>query len=228
MCETQRTPVAREFAFMVLTRRVALLASLCLTMLTSRASADVWSIAPRVTDHTGLFLRMAVGFSALRLQSRSGEDSMLRGPGLLYDFAIGWSVAPAIAAHLSGFGGFAFAPRLARDGGDSRGHDQAAARLHGLGIGATFHLPLNIYVSPALGVGLAVGSELAGAAPKRDRFDPGFASALDIGWEFWISPQWALGVGAKAAYFYLRDDDGPRERTWHGLALGPLFTATFN
>ena len=213
---------------MVLTRCVALLASICLTMLTSRASADVWTIAPRVTDHTGLFLRMAVGFSALRLQSRSGEETRLKGPGLLYDFAIGWSVAPAIAAHLSGFGGFAFAPRLARDDGASRSHDEATIRLHGLGAGATFHLPLNMYVSPALGVGLAAGVDVTGATPRRERFDAGFASALDIGWEFWISPQWALGVGAKAAYFYLRDDDGPRERTWHGLAVGPLFTTTFN
>jgi hypothetical protein len=119
-------------------------------------------------------------------------------------------------------------PKLELASGGARAHDEADALLSAVALGATVHLPLNVYVSPSLGVALVVGTDTHGSAPKRDFFDPGFAAALDLGWEFWVSPQWALGVALKMSYYLVRDDDAGSERTWHGLAGGPLFTATFN
>jgi len=195
---------------------------------TSVASADVWSVAPRVGDHTGMFLRMAAGFAAPRLSSSTGVDANVGGPGVLWDIAVGWSVAPSMALHVGYFGTRPIVPKLQLGNAQARSSDEAEALLSGLAFGATFHLPLNIYVSPSLGVALVVGTDTHGSAPQRDVFDPGLAAALDIGWEFWVSPQWALGVAIKTSYYFVRDDDAASERTWHGIAGGPLFTATFN
>jgi hypothetical protein len=209
--------------------RAAALATLLVTLLlTARAQADVWSVAPCVADHTGFFLRLAGGLSGVRLGSVEGINTKVDGVGALWDVALGWSVAPSIGLHLSYYGARPFVPRFALGGQSAEPHAGAEALLSGLGVGTTLYLPINIFFSPSLGVALVRGTDAQDGKARRAFFSPGLSAALAVGWEFWVSPQWALGVGLHASYYYLRNERDGAERTWHGAAGGPMFTSTFN
>src|SRR4029079_14699548 len=87
-----------------------------------------------------------------------------------------------------------------RDLGDAEDLDRELgigddAQLVGIGIGLTYYImPVNVYVSGAVGIGQIVFENYHG---DREGSDIGFASDVIVGKEWWVGDDWGLGVAGQ-------------------------------
>ncbi len=179
--------------------------------------------------HDGLFLRMSTGpgFGVFM-----GKGTKNHGPVAIYDdpegyvstwgfvFSIGGNVAENLILHaeFAGMGGFA---------GQSEHHEFGG---HHLGLGVTYYfMPANIYITGSVGPSFVTMT-------RNDTFDHcdddmdldaaiGIGASFGVGREWWISDNWALGVGAKLLYSYTAEDD---DLDMHHVGGLILFTATYD
>jgi len=205
---------------------MAVLGALSLVQTAAAQSVqDPTAASSTVASHTGFFTRLTVGFGGSRI-TPDRDDASLGGIAAVYDLAIGYSLRPRLAVHVSYFGARAMAPRLKVDGNEVEPKDGAESSLNGLGAGLTYYLPSNLYLSPALGLGIIEGVDAKPA--KRDVLNAGFAAGLTIGYEWMLGDAWGLGAAASGYYFRARDKDGPTDQAWQGFAFGPSLSITYN
>jgi Outer membrane protein beta-barrel domain len=92
------------------------------------------------------------------------------------------------------------------------------------GVGARYYfMPLNLYVGGSLGFATF---SIQADGDSIDESESGFGVALEVGKEWWVSPDWAIGVGGRFSHAAANRDDEAGSIT--GDALGILFTATYN
>lgn len=194
-------------------------------MAAAQSVQDSAAAPPTVTSHTGFFARLTVGFGGSRIAA-SSDDASLGGVAAVYDLAIGYSLRPRLAVHASYFGARAMAPTLQVDGHEVEPEDGAESSLNGVGVGLTYYLPSNLYLSPALGLGIIEGVDARPA--KRDVLNAGFAVGLTVGYEWMLGGAWGLGAAASGYYFRAQDKDGPTDQAWQGFAFGPSLSVTYN
>lgn len=191
----------------------------------AQSEQDAETAPSTVTSHTGLFTRLTVGFGGSRIAA-DRDDASLGGIAAVYDLAVGYSIKPRLAVHVSYFGARAMAPTLEVDGNEVEPKDGAESSLNGVGVGLTYYLPSNLYLSPALGLGIIEGVDAKPA--KRDVLNAGFAAGLTVGYEWMLGDAWGLGAAASGYYFRAQDNDGPTDQAWQGFAVGPSLSVTYN
>ncbi|HMC93285.1 MAG TPA: hypothetical protein VKO16_00795, partial [Polyangia bacterium] len=66
-----------------------------------------------------------------------------------------------------------------------------------------------------------------GNGNQLDTSKLGLASDLQVGKEWWVSPDWGLGIAAQLIGGSLKDQNDP-SLSWSAGALSLLFSATYN
>jgi hypothetical protein len=95
-----------------------------------------------------------------------------------------------------------------------------------LGPAATFYfMPANVYVTAAVGF---AWHSVHFVDEDAELSDTGIGFNLDAGKEWWVAPDWGIGVAARFWFSYVEDDIagvGDTKDAFSGVAL--LFSATY-
>ena len=97
-------------------------------------------------------------------------------------------------------------------------------RLPGFGLGGTYYfMPVNVYLSGAIGI-----AKVGFSGPDADSDGTDFGLALDamVGKEWWVAPDWGLGLAGQLIFISAEDESIYGSMT--GLAINALLTATYN
>lgn len=175
--------------------------------------------------HDGFYVRIQTGAGYTRT-SLLGQDFAFRGISGAFNLEVGGAVATDFIVYGKVFSTYTSRPTVDMDGetftGELAGVQGAA--LNTLGVGATWYLmPGNLYLTGALSmadIAIALDSQQGGS-------NVGVGLHLGLGKEWWVSDNWALGVGAELALSRLPGRSGSAS-TWGVASLSTLFSMTYN
>ncbi len=219
------TPRAPSPCLLALTLAVMAVAPLPSAQAQSYGDPDYELTPFGYRDHTGFFSHIDIGFGWTSAKADyAGTDVQNRGLGIASHIAIGGCVLPRLAVHFSAFGVDSVGADLLIDGKRQTGVDGGITST-ALGAGVTSYLPINLYVSAAVGVAFSsVVNELGLGSSLK----PGLAARVAVGYEWWVGAYWGLGLAAQLQYVRAKDNDVAGDPTWQTLVLGPAFSATSN
>ena len=179
-------------------------------------------------NHKGFFLRLSLGPGGGSIngkQDASGVDDVaFSGLGMASDIAIGASIVPNLALHLDLF--FSWVLDASGEGGpyDDRDYEfDGDVQLQGTGLGLTYHImPINLYLSAAGGLGSVAWEQSEGT---RSSTRLGFATNVLVGKEWWVDPQW--GIGLAGQFIFISANDSLYDHV-NAMSFNVLFSATYN
>jgi hypothetical protein len=180
-------------------------------------------------DHTGMYshVGLGLGYAAARADydfDAGSPDVEQSGVAYQIQFSLGGSVMPGLAVHFSYFGFDSIGTSLKVNGKEAKGEDADLA-FNAIGAGVTYYLPSNFYVGGSGGLALVSVVDREGYGY---RLDPGFGAQASVGYEWWVSREWGLGVALASSFFRATDDSEAGDETWFGYAISPVFSATMN
>ncbi|MES1206611.1 MAG: hypothetical protein ABUS79_11810, partial [Pseudomonadota bacterium] len=172
--------------------------------------------------HDGFFLRLHLG----------GGFTDVKGNGLEISggsVSLGGALGGAIAENLILFGNLflsvADTPNV-KEGGVTL-TSSGSATLGGFGLGLTYYfMPVNIYVSGAVAAMVFEMDDADGKKLYASNSGLGFQGM--VGKEWWVSPEWGLGVAGELTVASMKDKDSTSGITWSGSSFSLVFSSTFN
>lgn len=170
--------------------------------------------------HDGFFLRLAPGFGWNNTSSESGGNTLkMSGVSGLFNMAIGGAVSQDLILHLDASGVTTSSPKV----NDQSNVSSASTSL--VGIGMTYYLPSNYYVTGAVGMAES-RNKTNGTTYKTDR---GYGANVMIGKEWWVSDDWGVGIAGQFLYTNCpgKSVGGVRPDV-QSTSFGVLFSATYN
>lgn len=176
--------------------------------------------------HDGLFLRLnLVGLGFGSASAKSGGDSVtVSGLAGLGELSIGYSVVENLALHFSINGPVMVDPDINMNGDSASTEDVTVSSL-GFGCGLSYYfMPHNFYLTIILGTAKMV-FEHQGESVETEY---GFSFHASFGREWWVSPNWAIGVAGALIFQSMEDTGPPTAPTWTTVAGGVLLSATYN
>lgn len=178
---------------------------------------------PGAHKHDGLFLRMQLGFSETRLAPAPGTT--LAGVGSATDLAVGFVVKPNLI-----LGGVLTHSAAGVSSVDGTNPPNLSAILLGFGPTAIYYLSGNVFVGAAAGGSVIWLNDLKTPGAEISwRTGLGIFAKAEIGKEWWLSANWALGASFRFHYMRAKESDaGPFPPVWNGGGLSLLFSATYN
>jgi len=209
---------------------VALTIFLGLATLAAGAEAQGYPPPPRayqpvgVEMHDGFYLRMGLGVGYMESSaSQAGQTLKLSGTAVGLDFAFGG----VVAENLIVFGELAFlqvdSPTVSLGG--VSGTANGSVDHIGIGPGIAYYfMPTNIYLSGALLLGRLQTHNNNSNQVGQTNF--GVGGSLMAGKEWWVSPQWGLGVAVQLILANNHDPGIDADFTTIGGDVA--FSATFN
>jgi hypothetical protein len=168
-------------------------------------------------QHEGFYMRLSVGMTRSVTYGEGPSGAEIGGASSI---ALGLFVVPnlAIAIDLFSSGGYGMelqpTPTL-----PTRSWDVQALAA---GIGLTYYLPLDFYLSLAPGLGL-IRISAQGVKPEFSPVTLGVDAI--VGKEWWLGGSWAMGAGAQV--IYVGGAAAPQGIS-SVLSVGVLFTVTKN
>jgi hypothetical protein len=164
--------------------------------------------------HDGFFFRFQLGPGAGVL-STSGT-SALYGAFAEY-IALGWAISPRIVLFAE-MGGVIGVPS------DSNDDDFAALATYT--VRASYYFRNNLFVGGGIGGGLmGLGK---GTDNRNDRSSKmGLGLRFELGQEYWVSTNWALGWALNLSFAAAVDKDAS-DVGWTGVGFNPAFTISYN
>ena len=174
--------------------------------------------------HDGFFLRMATGFGYAQTSAEfAGTKEKFKGGSGAANLAIGGVVATNLALHGTFFGWFSQNPDVTI--GPISGEYGGDVTSSGIGAGVTYYLmPSNVYLSATLGGSQLEFNPSGGGTTSTDW---GFAFDFNLGKEWWVSNNWALGLSGDVGFHDI-PDASVNGADWGGYNFAILFSATFN
>lgn len=180
--------------------------------------------------HDGFYFNGQIGFggSSIVVETPGRPDIEFdNGNGdFSVDFGLALNPDVVVFARLWSF--VQASPTAETAGVEIQFEDDVSVNTSGLSLGGRYYfMPLNLYA------GLSVGAARFTIEEDGDAFAEsqlGFAFAVEVGKEWWVSGDWALGVGGRFTHASADDEPAPGvpDGTLTGNALGVLFTATYN
>jgi hypothetical protein len=153
-----------------------------------------------------------------------GAQQVFDGGGAALSFAIGGCLVENLALHADLFGVSAVGPRARFDGGTTiatSGRDASLTSV-GVGIGMTYYvMPMNLYLGASIGVGRVAARDGNGEVQS----DPGGALDFLVGKEWWVSPNWGIGIAGQVVIVRVPSRG---DSDFITTGLGVLFSATYN
>ena len=174
-------------------------------------------------QHVGLMLRLALGagftYAPFRRDFGTSDELALSGGGLVWDIALGGAIRPDLVLEGEFWGIGVVGPNVHNGRGVVTTGDDTLFTAGALGLGLTkWLMPINVYVSAAIGFALAA-IEIGSAYGETD---VGLGLHGMAGKEWWITPNWGIGVAVQLFYMTL-PDGGDRLDV---ISIGVLFSAT--
>jgi len=169
-------------------------------------------------DHQGLMLRVAAGLGGVVADDDVNDVTLSGGSGL-FSLDLGGSVAPDLALHGRLSLNSMFEPTVSQGSNDLGDLQDTSLTFTLLGIGLTYYLPSNLYLTGVLGVARASFKF------QGDEYDAltGAGFSGDLGYEWPIGGDWGLGVAGRLELETVRGDG---ERLSMGT-LGVLLSLTY-
>jgi hypothetical protein len=169
-------------------------------------------------EHTGLFFRGGLGAGGVTADDQFNDSTLSGGAGM-FSLDLGGSVAPGLALHGRLSGSSMFEPSVENDGQFAGELDQTSLTFTLLGVGLTYYLPSNLYLTGVAGLSRAA-FEFYG-----DEYDTlnGVGFNGDIGYEWPIGRELGLGIAGRLELHSVRDEAG----TLSTGALGVLISMTY-
>ena len=112
-------------------------------------------------------------------------------------------VTKNLALHLSVYNGSLINPtyRPSNIATGSNANETYVIQSGGGGLGLTYYfMPANIYLSTASGMGIRETERTIGNTVTTNASEAGLSWQFAVGKEWWVSPEWSLGLGAQLVY----------------------------
>jgi len=172
----------------------------------------------RYPDHQGLLLRAALGAGGVTADDDLNDVALSGAVGSL-SLDVGGSLTPDLALHGRLAFNSMFEPTISSSGDDLGELDDTSLTFTLLGLGLTYYLPSNLYLT---GV---VGLSRASFQYYDEEYDAlnGVGFMGDIGYEWPIGGDWGLGIAGRLE---LHTVSGDGERL-NAAGLGVLLSATY-
>jgi hypothetical protein len=187
--------------------------------------------------HDGFYLRIAMGFGGYSEsidEDGSDASTSVRGIASASELALGGAIRPGLILG----GGFwtssvLSSERTLIDG--STPPDEVIAgsgnfTLVGPFVDWYFDARRGLHLQGALGFATVRGWDLQEAQDNPDAVSVGGGIMVGLGYEWWVSEQWSLGVLARLTAIAAVQEDDQDDLWTHGIASTPsvLFSATLN
>jgi hypothetical protein len=168
--------------------------------------------------HDGLLFRLTAGLGA-EAADDDLNDVTLSGGAVMFSLDLGGAIAPDLALHGRLSRSSIFEPSISSDGADLGDLEDTSLSFTLLGLGLTYYLPSNLYLTGVIGLSRA-SFEFDG-----DEYDAlnGVGFNGDIGYEWAIGRDWGLGVAGRLELHNVRGDD----EVLSAAALGVLLSLTY-
>lgn len=173
-------------------------------------------------EHKGFYLRMHIG--PAYFHGTSGDaDVTIKGPAGTFGFAIGGALTKNFILYAEAFDDIAIRPTV--EIGNNSYDTDGSSGMVGYGVGVAYYfMPVNVYVAGAVdGTTIVVHDP---SSDRRARTDFGIGTNLMVGKEWWVSPNWGLGVAGQFAFGGRMKDD--LDQPYNAVAFGVVFSATYN
>jgi hypothetical protein len=171
----------------------------------------------RYNDHEGLLLRFTAGAGGVAADDSLNDVTLSGGAGS-FSLDLGGSIAPSLALHGRLALNTMFEPEVSEGGTYTGDLDDTSLTFALLGLGATYYLPSNLYLTGVVGLSRA-SFQIYGN--EYDALN-GVGVMGDLGYEWPIGGDWGLGVAGRLELHTVRGD-GERLST-AGLGVVLSFT----
>lgn len=186
---------------------------------------------PQPGDHThdGFFLSLRPGIGILHAKyNYGGYDTTISGAGPALSLALGGAVTPNLILYGEILSVRTSSPTVdSRYGSSGFGSDIG---LFGMGPGLAYYVqPSNLYVAGTVALSwITTNSTSSSFESSADGTltDVGFGLAVTVGKEWWVSPNWGLGVAGALHVASMRMQSVDARMTAEGISI--LFSATYN
>ena len=199
----------------------------CLLLISARATAQDTAPAAGYHRHDGMFLRVALGGGWLGIsESTAASELKATGTGSGMAGALGFAVAENVIVFVEASVLESMDPS-ATVNGVATARPARDLTLSGFGPGIAYYFePTNVFVSAAITFcSLDMFDDGANALTATRR---GIGLGVTGGKEWWISTNWALGVGLQLQYGRMTDRAPDPSPAVSASAISLLGTATFN
>jgi hypothetical protein len=202
---------------------------------TSIAAAALVSISttaeagPLPQEHDGFFLRLTPGFSALAAAAdQDGVDVSLSGTGGSFGVNVGFALAPGKILSLDLAQSLVFAPTLKIGDAEFDSDDDVEFGLQYAGVAGTMYFGAsNFYLTGGLGAMI-----LTFRAPGTEdaESDVGFGARVGVGKEWWVTPNWGMGVAGELVLGSVtsKDEVSDEDLSFGVASINLAFSATYN
>lgn len=182
---------------------------------------------PGAERHDGFMLRFSLGFgfSNTHAEAKGQPDEIdISGFSGTFSFDIGASLIDNLVLHARIADFYVLNKKYEVNGVEQTTDSSLAAFMFGPAL-SYYLMPANVYFTLALGLSL-LGSNNGRA--HGDSTDVGFGTNADVGKEWWVSDNWALGVAARFWFTHAPDSRAGVDITYNMFGGAVMFTATFN
>jgi hypothetical protein len=205
----------------------------------SAASVDVPSRGPMRSEpwlHDRLYVRFSTGFGAFNERiDRPGQESHVSVNGIAHtaDIAVGTTIQPGVVIGAGFWTSTVLASSTRAFDGEvtmSSAAQNPTSWVAGPWLDYYFDPRRGLHIPAALGVAVINGFDVEGPRLSRNNDAWGAGLLVGLGYEWWISEQWSLGVLGRATAIAAmnKSEDG---RSWFhlaGTAPSILLSATYN
>jgi hypothetical protein len=234
---------------MQISRRLGLSALLCLGLLGSALPAVAEAPAPMPASmlveparlpgfhmHDGFYLRLGTGFGsyseAIR-QRGADQQTTVTGVASVSEFGIGGAVRPGLV-----FGGGVWSSTVLASARTVKGATPPGEVVDGRAefslVGPFFDYYVDpsrgLHIQSAFGLANVRGINLESASVDDDAVSVGAGLMFGVGYDWWVSDNWSIGVLGRVAVGVTGQKDRYGERWFHAVGGTPsvLFTGTYN
>lgn len=204
-------------------------------------AAEPTATSPGFHVHDGFYMRLGLGFTGLGdtmfSEAKTGDEprdqSTVTGFGTASEIAFGGTIAPGFVLGGGIYGASALATTFERVRGTAPPEElQRPNNFAVIGVMADwyFNPRKGFHAQAALGA-----ASLTGVYPEVQRYRDRSAAVgggvmLGIGYEWWVSDNWGVGILGRVTGGVLVEEDSRGDRWFHLAAASPsmLFTATYH
>jgi hypothetical protein len=113
------------------------------------------------------------------------------------------------------------------ENGFSLGSANGTSAVFGIGPGLAYYIqPINLSVSGTIAATQVDLSNSSNDSVYESKFGLGFQGI--VGKEWWVSPEWGLGIAGEFVTGHQMKDKNNSALTWSGTSGALLFSATYN